>query len=162
MASASNLYIATARIDGACTHPGDDSKVKETLKRQLDSENTPSHDSDEEKNVYHHAQSEPAIESDFDSEVLSEDKLAHETLKMIKLDFSTILTTICQSLKRREVSVDDVLGHLRSIEAVGPNFESVFVDYPKPLKVVAQQKFKSAILLLVQPFDYRKYHGNIL
>ena len=65
------------------------------------------------------------VESPVDG--IDEHMLALAT-KQLQLEFSTLLTKVRCSLEKLQVTSQSVLSHLRTIEAVGPMFEAVYVS----------------------------------
>ena len=93
-----------------------------------------------------------------------EEQLADETLKFMKSDFSILLAAVRQSLERHKVSVESLLGHLRTIEAIGPNFEPVDVRHSKPLKTVVtrRRKFRSLGEVFVALAPYWSWFNHLI
>ena len=121
-----------------------------------------SDDSNEENNVYKHSLSQPSIEIEDERELPPEETLEQDTLKLIKLDFSVILTALCQSLKRHNINAQSLLGHLRSIEAIGPNFEPLYIGNSQPLKAVSEQNFETMEDLLAALAPYCSWFNHLL
>ena len=65
------------------------------------------------------------VESPVDG--IDEHMLALAT-KQLQLEFSTLLTKVRCSLEKLQVTSRSVLSHLRTIEAVGPMFEAVYIS----------------------------------
>ena len=120
--------------------------------------------STKEEGIYQHLLSESTIETDAraKSKLPSEEKLASDTLKIMKFDFHTLTTAVRLSLERREVSVKSLLGHLRSIEAVGPSFRPLYVDHSKPLKTVVAREFHSLEEVFVALAPYCSWFNHLI
>ena len=86
------------------------------------------------KNVFQYLLTQKPVDTSADGKLPSEGQLAAETLKLMKSDFSILLTAVRQSLEKHKVSVELLLCHLRTIEAIGPSFEPVDVHHSLPLK----------------------------
>ena len=92
----------------------------------------------------------------------SAEELASDTLKIMKLDLSTLTTAVRLSLERREISVRSLLGHLQSIEAVGPSFKPLYVGHSKPLKSVAAHEFQSLEEIFVALAPYCSWFNHLI
>lgn len=97
-----------------------------------------------------------------ESGLRSEDELARETLKIMKFDFNTLITAVRLSLQRRRVSVESLLCHLRSIEAIGPSFKPVYVGHSHSLKTVTSSEFRSLEEVFVALAPYCSWFNYLI
>ena len=117
---------------------------------------------EKEKGIYQQLLSKSAIETDAKDELPSEEELEYETFKILKFDFNKLMTAVRLSLQRREVSVESLLCHLRSIEAIGPNFKPVYVGHSQPLLAVAAREFQSLGEVFVALAPYCSWFNHLI
>ena len=117
-----------------------------------------------EEGIYQNLLSERAIETDTKTKngLPSEEELEFDTLQIMKFDFSTLMTTVRLSLERREISVESLLGHLRTIEAIGQNFEPVDVHHSQPLKTVVTREFQSLEEVFIALTPYCSWFNHLI
>ena len=97
-----------------------------------------------------------------EGKVPSEEQLAAETLTLMKSDFSILLTAVRQSLERHKVSVESLLGHLRTLEAIGPTFEPVDVRHSQPLERVLACDFQSLGEVFIALAPYCSWFNHLI
>ena len=114
------------------------------------------------KGVFRYSLAQSAIDTSMKGKLPSEEQLADETLKLMKSDFSILLTAVRQSLKKHEISVESLLGHLRTIEAIGPNFEPVDVRHSQPLKAVVACEFESLEEVFIALAPYCSWFNHLI
>ena len=115
------------------------------------------------KDIFQYSSAQRAIVTSTEHGKLpTEEKLADETLKFMKSDFSILLTAVRQSLEKHKVSVESLLGHLRTIEAIGPSFEPVDVRHSQPLKTVVVREFQSLGEVFVALAPYCSWFNHLI
>lgn len=81
------------------------------------------------KDIFEHVSTLPTLSTESSREH-DENYLALATRKL-KFDFTTLFTSVRLSLEKLEVTLESVLSHLKSIEAIEPEFETVYIPVSK-------------------------------
>ena len=80
----------------------------------------------------------------------------------MKFAFSTLMTAVRLSLEERKISVESLLGHLRTIEAIGPSFKPVYVGHSQPLKTVVACEFQTLEDVFVALVPYCSWFNHLI
>ena len=114
------------------------------------------------KDIFQYSLTQRAIVTNTKGKLPTEEQLADETLKFMKSDFSILLTAVRQSLEKHKISIESLLDHLQTIEAIGQSFEPVDVRHSQPLKTVIIRKFQSLGEVFVALAPYCSWFNHLI
>ena len=92
---------------------------------------------------------------------LIESTLASAT-KKIKLEFTTLFTGVRLSLEKLQVTPESVLSHLKSIEAIEPDIETVYVSRSGTFNETLSKNVRSLAELFLAIFPYCSWFNHLL
>ena len=92
---------------------------------------------------------------------LDESYLASAT-KKLKLDFTSLFTSVRLSLEKLQVTPESVLSHLKGIEAIGPKIETVYVSKSETFDKTLSKTIKSLEDLFPAIAPYCSWFNHLL
>ena len=92
---------------------------------------------------------------------LDESSLASAT-KELTLEFTTLFTSVRLSLEKLQVSPESVLSHLKSIEAIAPIFETVYISKSEKFEKTLSKAIKSLEDLFPAIAPYCSWFNHLL
>lgn len=95
---------------------------------------------DVEDNVFDHIASLPSLNA---GSLMDDDSLLASATDKLSLEFSSLFTKVRLSLKKLGVSPESFLSHLKSVEAFGHSFETVFISRSETFTSTISRPLKS-------------------
>ena len=92
----------------------------------------------------------------------SDDSMLAFATDKLKLEFSTLFTKVRLSLQKLQVSAESVLSHLKSIEAIGPHFEAVYMSRSETFSGTISKPLRSLEDLFPAIAPYCSWFNHLL
>ena len=114
---------------------------------------------DETEDIFDHISSLPSLATG--TPVDDESLLATATDKL-KLAFTALLTKVRLSLEKHDVTSESLLSHLKSVEAIGLNFETVRTSQSGSFSVTISKPFMTLEKLFPAIAPYCSWFNHLL